>query len=135
MDRMDLFLAKNPIEKPPDDFPAMVRLHFRRRQRKFRMIRAGLSFSLVCLGIIFVIPGIANLSGHILLPSSGLPILENLGQKLLTLEGLLGQSWQGMSGLSYTMQRSLGLSSALGLIAIGLGSLIGIESFFPRLQL
>ena len=134
MDKLDLYLAKNPIEEPPDDFPAMVRLHFRCRQRKFRMIRAGLSFSLVCLGIIFVIPGIANLNGHILLPSSGLPILEYLSKELLNLEGLLGQSWQGMNGLSYTMQNSLGLTSSLGLIAIGLGSLIGIESFFPRLK-
>lgn len=134
MDRLDCYLAKNPKDEPPDDFPAMVRMHFRRRQRKFRMIRAGVSFSLVCLGIFFVIPGIANLNGHILLPSSGLPILENLSKELLNLEGLLGQSWQGMNGLSYTMQSSLGITSSLGLVAIGLGSLIGIGSFFPRLQ-
>jgi len=134
MDRLDLYLAKNPKEEPPDDFPAMVRLHFRRRQRKFRMIRAGLSFLLVFLGIIFVIPGIANLNGQILLPSSGLTILENLSRELLSYEDLVSQTWQGMIGISYTMQSSIGLSSSLGLIAIGLGSLIGIVSFYPRLQ-
>ena len=134
MDRLDLYLAKNPKEEPPDDFPAMVRLHFRQRQRKFRMIRAGLSFLLVFLGIIFVIPGIANLNGQILLPSSGLTILENLSRELLSYEDLVSQTWQGMIGISYTMQSSIGLSSSLGLIAIGLGSLIGIVSFYPRLQ-
>jgi hypothetical protein len=134
MDRLDLYLAKNPIEEPPDDFPGIVRLHFRRRQRKFRMIRAGLSLSLVCLGIIFIIPGISNLTSHILIPTSGLPILENISKEFLPLEDLLNQSWQGMNGLSYTMQSSLGLTSSLGLIAIGLGSLIGLNSFFPRLK-
>jgi hypothetical protein len=134
MDRLDLYLGKNPIEGPPDDFPGIVRLHFRRRQRKFRMIRAGLSLSLVCLGIIFIIPGISNLTSHILIPSSGLPILENISKEFLPLEDLLSQSWQGINGFSYTMQSSLGLTSSLGLIAIGLGSLIGLNSFFPRLK-
>jgi len=134
MDRLDLYLAKNPIEEPPGDFSDMVRLHFRRKQRKFRMIRASLSFSLVCLGLIFVIPGIANLNNHIFLPSSGLTILENLSQEFLAFEDLINQSWQGMNGFAYTLQSSLGLTSSLGLIAIGLGSLIGIVSFFPRLK-
>jgi len=125
MDDLERMLAGLKAPEPPD-LPQKTISAFRRRRRKFMIIHASASMALISSGAWLLLPA----TGMITPAQSGLPLLQNLvGIAAAGFRVELAIS--GIAAIQSVLSTSLGAWNWLGLVALGVGVMLGMNAVLP----
>lgn len=125
MDDLDQMLAGLKSVEPPD-LPEKNVIAFRRRRRKFIIIHTTASLALISIGGWLLLPA----TGVISQAQSGLELLENLISVAAT--GVrVDMAISGITAVQSNLSASLGAWNWLGLVALGVGVMLGMNAVLP----
>ena len=125
MDDIDRMLAGMQTAEPVD-LPQKTVSAFRRRRRKFMIIHAAASLALISSGAWLLLPA----TGIITPAQSGLPLLQDLVGIAAT--GFrVDTAISGIAAVQSVLSASLGTWNWLGLVALGVGVMLGMNAVLP----
>jgi hypothetical protein len=134
MDNLDQILSKNPKSDLPDGFSDRIRLNFRRKYhfRQRMLILAAVLF--IIAGFIVVFPEVTKANEQLTVQTGILSSMPTMGLSSELTQNSAAGIWQGITDTQDTIIAAFSLPAWLGLFSVGIGSIIGIGGFFPRLR-
>lgn len=125
MDDLDHMLAGLKTPEPPS-LPKKNVMAFRRRRQKFIVIHAAASLTLITVGVWLVLPA----TGIITPSQTGLELLQNLVRAASS--GIrVDLAISGITAFQSSLSASLGTWNWLGLVALGVGVMLGMNAVLP----
>jgi hypothetical protein len=134
MDKFDRMLSKNPDHELPDGFSERIRLNFRRKVHfRQRMLVLSAVF-LIFAGFCVIFPEVAKANLQLNVQPGDVSSMSAMNLSLELSQNSAGGIWQGILDAQDTIITAFSLPAWLGLFSVGIGSIIGIGGFFPRLR-
>lgn len=125
MDDLDQLLAGLKTPEPPH-LAEKNRLAFRRRRRRFLTLHAAASLTLISAGLWLLLPA----SGLLEPSRTGLELLQNL-VRAASSSVRMDAALIGMADIQTSLSASLGTWNWLGLVALGVGVMLGMNAVLP----
>jgi hypothetical protein len=126
MDDLDQMLAALKQESPPPGLPQRTRIEFRRRRRKQVTLHTVFSLAMIAAGLWLLLPA----AGVLHLPDDGLSMLQNMF-RVYTSGAVIDAALTGATSMQTTLSASLGPANWLGLVALGVGLMLGMSAMLP----
>ena len=126
MNDLDQMLAALKQESPPPGLSQRTRTEFRRRRRKQIILHSVFSLAMITAGLWLLMPA----AGVIRLPNDGLSLLQNMFN-IYTSGAVVDAAFTGATTMQTTISASLGPANWLGLVALGVGLMLGLSSMLP----
>lgn len=125
MDDLDHMLSGLKTPQPPS-LPEKNVLAFRRRRQKFIVIHAAASLALITVGVWLVLPA----TGFITPSQTGLELLQAL-VRAASAGVQMDMAISGIATFQSSLSASLGTWNWLGLVALGVGVMLGMNAVLP----
>ena len=134
MDKLDQIQSKNPESDLPDGFSDRIRLNFRRKYHfRQRMLVLTAVFFIIA-GFCMVFHEVAKANVQLNVQPGDISSMPAMNLPLELSQNSAGGIWQGIIDAQDTIITAFSLPAWLGLFSVGIGSIIGIGGFFPRLR-
>jgi len=126
MDNLDQMLAALKQESPPPGLSQRTRTEFRRRRRKQVVLHTVFSLAMIAAGLWLLLPA----AGVIQLPEDGLSMLQSMFH-VYSSGAVVDAALTSATAMQTTLSASLGPANWLGLVALGVGLMVGMSAMLP----